>query len=162
MTDDKRKEALEIFNGFIEAHNPHDPVDQQLMLCADTIKSALQQPDKTVSDNSRLDRIKSFLKMRYGRDLSDVHDDMEFLVGELDKTVKVSRHAYQELERLDGVMLKYRDEAFKLREVLKGARDALNNALSIIEHGSNEILTDMVIVQVKEQLTALNALIGAE
>lgn len=36
-------------------------------------------------DELRLDKIKTFLKMRYGRNLSDVHDDMEFLIVQLEQ-----------------------------------------------------------------------------
>ena len=43
---------------------------------------AEKQTEET--DPQRLDRIKTFLKARYGRKLSDVHDDMEFLVEQIE------------------------------------------------------------------------------
>ncbi len=78
-----------IENGFHVIEGTGFKYSHTNLMCAMTrIGDALAQKfyaSKERSDEQKLQTIKTFLKMRYGRELSEVHDDMDFLVSEVER-----------------------------------------------------------------------------
>lgn len=68
-----------------ETPENHHPLEAETRMVNVPYEDGTPSGDWVIEEpQDRLARIKTFLRMRYGRELSDVHEDMEFLVGEVE------------------------------------------------------------------------------
>lgn len=51
---DKVREAMDVWDDFTHLHNPYDPIDQQLMVYSETIRTALNQYVAVGEENAAL------------------------------------------------------------------------------------------------------------
>jgi len=80
----------------------------------------------------------------------DIMDDIELSSCDID--------CGDDIERVDIFDIVDKDKWEKIRQALQRARGcegALNAALTVLQYGGNEILTDMVINQCKEALAKM-------